>query len=361
LESQSQVVAPSAPAALAAEHAPPVALVAGGAPHVPASSPKSPLPAPLASTTPGRLISSPRSASAPIDVRATTLASPAAARLPNPASRATATGFEPGDLIETRYRVQRLLGRGGMGAVYHCQDLVLNEPIALKVISPAWSHDPADMAERFRHEASAARRISSPQVIRIFDLGETRGGLLFISMEYFPGQTLDHLLRTRGPLQSAERSHVLREICSGLSAAHAAGVIHRDLKPQNVLIGERDAIKIIDFGLAKSAFQQGMTATGLILGTPEYMSPEQIRGCAIDTRSDIYSLGALAYHAVTGRPPFQGRSPIAVGFAHLSSDPEPPEKLCADLPPRLREVILAALAKDPERRPQTVDEFRRAL
>jgi serine/threonine-protein kinase len=273
----------------------------------------------------------------------------------------TTIGFEPGELVEKRYRVQRLLGRGGMGAVYLCHDEVLNEPVALKVIAPAWSHDLAELGDRFRHEVSAARRISCPQVIRIYDLGETRNGLLFFSMEYFPGETLDELLRRRGALGAGDRSQLLGEVCAGLAAAHAVGVIHRDLKPHNVLVGERDAIKLIDFGLAKSTFQPGVTATGTVLGTPEYMSPEQIRGAAVDVRSDIYSLGALAYHAITGRPPFQGRSPIAVGFAHLSSEPEPPSRFCPDLPVSLESVILAALAKDPEQRPQTVDEFRRAL
>ena len=266
-----------------------------------------------------------------------------------------------GSHVSNRYRIERLLGRGGMGAVYLAHDEVLGELVALKVISSSWSHDQRGLIDRLRREASAARKVSSPSVIRIHDLGETKDGLVYISMEYFPGKTLAEILETRGTLSPAMITEIIGQICDGLEAAHAAGVIHRDLKPQNVLVGERNAVKLIDFGLAKTAFMSGMTATGLILGTPYYMSPEQVRGKDVDARSDIYSLGALTYHAVTGEPPFQAETPIAVGFAHCSETARPAKQLRSGISDKLNDVIMAALAKDPRDRPQSAAEFRSAL
>ncbi len=267
-------------------------------------------------------------------------------------------GFEElrvGEAIADRYHIQRLLGRGGMGAVYLAQDKVLDELVALKVVSAMWAADAAEVSDRFRREATAARKVSSPNVIRIHDLGQTRDGLLYISMEYFAGKTLAELLAQRGTLPLEDNRDIVGQICTGLEAAHAAGVTHRDLKPANVLVGERQAVKLIDFGLATATFFQGMTATGLSLGTPEYMSPEQVRGRNVDARSDIYSLGALMYHAVTGRPPFSGDSPIAIGFAHCSHEPRPPAELRPDLAPPLNAAILGALAKTPAERPSLAD------
>ena len=266
-----------------------------------------------------------------------------------------------GHVLGSRYRIDRLLGRGGMGAVYLASDQVLGEQVALKVIASSWSHDRNAMVDRFRREASAARKVSSPHVIRIHDLGETDDGLLYLSMEYFAGQTLGELLSSRGPLGKMDIREILGQICDGLGAAHQAGVIHRDLKPQNVLVNDQKQVKLIDFGLAKTAFMAGVTATGLMLGTPYYMSPEQVRSKDVDVRSDIYSLGALAYHAVTGRPPLDGDNPIAVGFAHLSEEPVPPRQHAPGISKELDAMILAALAKDPRDRPSSAAMFRQAL
>lgn len=277
------------------------------------------------------------------------------------ASAAEAHLFQRGQLIDDRYRVERLIGRGGMGAVYLAHDEVLGDVVALKLISSTWSHDPEAAIARFRREASAARRISSPNVIRIHDLGQTREGLLFISMEYMAPRTLDDLLRARGLLGYDEAKDILAQVCDGLDAAHRVGVVHRDLKPQNILVGERNAVKIIDFGVAKTTFLGDMTATGLILGTPQYMSPEQVKGRPIDARSDIYALGALAYHTFTGGPPFEGNTPIAVGFAVCTEEPADPRARREDLPESAARAIAAALAKEPTNRPQTVAAFRDAL
>jgi serine/threonine-protein kinase len=154
---------------------------------------------------------------------------------------------------------------------------------------------------------------------------------------------------------------ILGQICHGLTAAHDSGVIHRDLKPSNVLVGERNAVKIIDFGLAKATAADGLTATGMLMGTPYYMSPEQVRGRRVDAASDLYSLGALAYHLVTGRPPFSGENAIAVGFAHLSETPTPPRQLRSDVPPELDAAIMKALAKEPSGRPRCPADVRAAI
>ena len=267
------------------------------------------------------------------------------------------TALEPGQLLAQRYRVQRLLGKGGMGAVYLADDEVLGELVALKVISSAFASDERAMVTRFRREAAAARKVSSPAVIRIHDLGEARPGLLYLSMEYFAGRTLAAVIAQRGIVPMADVKDILQQIGAGLEAAHAVGVVHRDLKPSNVLVGERGAVKIIDFGLATTAVGEGLTATGAILGTPHYMAPEQVRGKPVDARTDIYALGALAYHLVTGRPPFAADNMIAIGFAHLSETPVPPQQLRKEIPPGLAAAILDALAKDPGDRPSSARAF----
>src|SRR5262245_24653469 len=268
----------------------------------------------------------------------------------------TAT-LEPGQVLAQRYRVQRLLGKGGMGAVYLADDEVLGELVALKVILSAFAADEAGMVSRFRREAAAARKVSSPSVIRIHDLGEARPGLLYLSMEYFAGRTLTEVIAQRGVVPLKDVQDMLQQISAGLEAAHQAGVIHRDLKPSNVLVGERGMIKIIDFGLATTAVGDGLTATGAILGTPHYMAPEQLRGRPVDARTDIYALGALAYHLLCGRPPFAGDNAIAIGFAHISEPVTPPRQLRRDVPAGLEAAILAALAKAPEDRPASARAF----
>ena len=267
------------------------------------------------------------------------------------------TTLQPGQVLAQRYRIQRLLGKGGMGAVYLADDEVLGELVALKVISSAFSSDETAMIARFRKEAAAARKVSSSAVIRIHDLGEARPGLLYLSMEYFAGRTLAEVIAQRGLVPIKDAQDILQQIGAGLEAAHAAGVIHRDLKPSNVLVGERGAVKIIDFGLATTLVGESLTATGAILGTPHYMAPEQVRGKSVDARTDIYALGALAYHLVCGRPPFAGDNAIAIGFAHCSEAPVPPRQIRKDVPAALEAAILAALEKAPEHRPASAKAF----
>jgi serine/threonine-protein kinase len=279
-----------------------------------------------------------------------------------PAAAAAPPLLAPGRVLHDRYTIERQLGHGGMGAVFLARDAQLGELVALKVVSAHLGGDSLEVSERFRREASAARKITHPNVIRIHDIGEdAESGQLFLSMEYFAGLTLAELLVRRGALPLDEARDILGQIADGLEAAHRAGVVHRDLKPGNVLVGEQRRVKLIDFGLAKTSFLHGMTATGLIMGTPEYMAPEQIRGREVDTRTDLYALGAVAYHVVTGVAPFVGDSPIAVGFAHCTQPLRPPRQLRADLPVPMNDAIVRALAKEPRDRQPGVAEFRAEL
>ncbi|HSR97412.1 MAG TPA: serine/threonine-protein kinase [Kofleriaceae bacterium] len=323
-------------------------MLPGGEPRVP--SVNDPTPNPPRTPTGGFAVASPPRAAAALERTATAIA----ARVATPP---LTTSLEAGQVLAQRYRVQRLLGKGGMGAVYLAEDEVLGELVALKVISSAFASDEVAMVARFRREAAAARKVSSPSVIRIHDLGEARPGLLYLSMEYFAGRTLTEVIAQRGVVPLKDVQDMLQQIGTGLEAAHQVGVVHRDLKPSNILVGERGAVKIIDFGLATTAVADGLTATGTILGTPHYMAPEQVRGRPVDARSDIYALGALAYHLVCGRPPFAGDNPIAIGFAHLSEPVVAPRVLRKDCPPALDAAIVAALAKAPEDRPASAKAF----
>ncbi len=280
----------------------------------------------------------------------------------DPATRAKgsllAMALQPGQKIADRYTIQRELGRGGMGAVYLAGDDKLGERVALKIINASMGD--AGAVERFRREVAAARKVTHPNVIRIHDLIED-GPMMLLSMEYVEGQTLAQHLGRAGALRVDEARALLGQICDGVAAAHAVGVVHRDLKPGNILLDGDKRVKVIDFGLAKATFLAGMTATGLIIGTPEYMAPEQVRGLPCDPRTDVYSLGALAYHALAGRPPFAGETPIAIGFAHVTEPPRPPRELRPELPETLERAILQALAKEPSKRFADAAELKRAL
>ncbi len=250
--------------------------------------------------------------------------------------------------LEGRYQILKELGRGGMGIVYQAHDKQLNDQVAIKILSPLLSNDP-EALERMKREVSAARRITHPNVIRIHDISET-GGLNYVSMEYFQGPSLKEFIKSSGTLSGVMASNIAYQICDGLEEAHRQGVIHRDLKSQNIIIGANHHVKIIDFGLAQSSHLQGMTATGLIMGTPEYMAPEQVSGKRVDERADIYSLGIILYELFTGRVPFSGDSAIAVGFKQLKEDPPKPTEINPQLPASVEAVILKALEKDPFRR-----------
>ena len=218
----------------------------------------------------------------------------------------------------------------------------------------------ADALERMKREVSAARRVTHPNVIRIHDIAEI-SGLNFVSMEYFNGLNLKEHIKQTGPMSQMQAFNIASQICDGLDAAHRQGIIHRDLKSQNIIINTPGQIKIIDFGLAHTAHLEGLTATGLIMGTPEYMAPEQVAGKKVDERADIYSLGIILYEIFTGRVPFSGDSAIAIGFKQMKEDPPPPRELNSQVPESVERVILKALAKEPMHRYRSVGELRTDL
>lgn len=258
--------------------------------------------------------------------------------------------------LESRYQILKELGRGGMGIVFQAHDKALREQVAIKILSPLLSNNP-EALERMKREVSAARRITHPNVIRIHDIAEI-GGLNYVSMEYFQGTNLKEFLKKTGSLSLMQAFEIAGQICDGLEAAHRQGVIHRDLKSQNIIINNANQIKIIDFGLAHSTHFEGMTATGLIMGTPEYMAPEQVEGKRVDERADIYSLGIILYELFTGRVPFTGDSAIAVGFKQLKEDPLPPRKIAPHLPAEIEAVILKCLQKIPSSRYASLAELK---
>jgi serine/threonine protein kinase len=214
--------------------------------------------------------------------------------------------------------------------------------------------------ERLKREVAAARRITHPNVIRMHDISESEG-LHFVSMEYFSGTTLKDLIKRTGPIPYAQGAHIALQICDGLESAHRQGVIHRDLKSQNVIVNDTGDVKIIDFGLASSSHQEGMTATGLILGTPEYMAPEQVAGKKADARADLYSFGIILYEIFTGKVPFSGDSAIAIGFQQMREEPLQPSSVNPTISEQLERIILKALQKNPDERYSSVSEMRAGL
>ena len=258
--------------------------------------------------------------------------------------------------LEGRYQVLKELGRGGMGIVFQAYDKQLKEQVAIKILSPLLSNDD-DALERLKREVSAARRITHSNVIRIHDISEVNG-LHYVSMEYFGGTNLKDYLKQSGHLSMMEAVNIAAQICEGLQAAHGQGVIHRDLKSQNIIINSANQIKIIDFGLAHTQQMQGLTATGLIMGTPEYMAPEQVSGKKVDERADVYSLGIILYELFTGKVPFTGPSAISIGFQQMKDDPAPPTSVNPQIPFAVEQVILKALQKDPVHRYRSVAELK---
>jgi serine/threonine-protein kinase len=261
--------------------------------------------------------------------------------------------------LENRFQLLKELGRGGMGIVFQAYDKQLKEQVAIKVLSPLLSNN-AEALERLKREVSAARRITHPNVIRIHDISESEG-LHFVSMEYFHGVTLRELIQRNGSCSLNHGAQIAFQICDGLEGAHRQSVIHRDLKSQNIIVNDTGVVKIIDFGLAFCAQMEGMTATGLVLGTPEYMSPEQVSGKKADERADIYSFGIILYEIFTGRVPFTGESAISVGFQQLRDEPLPPSEVNPKISAELEQVILKALQKNPADRYSSIQEMRLQL
>ena len=258
--------------------------------------------------------------------------------------------LEPGDELGERYRIEALLGQGGMGRVYKAYDRALDRTVALKVLQPELTSDPNAM-QRFKQELLLASRISHKNILRIHDLGEA-DGVKFISMAYVEGQDLHHLLREQGKLPTARAQKIAEQLCEALDAAHSEGVVHRDLKPQNILMGKDDHVYVSDFGLAKSleSSTAGMTRTGQFLGTPRYMAPEQVEAKPVDHRTDLYALGLILFEMVTGEDAFKGDSTLQIMYRRVKEKPPNPKQLNPEVPDNLARVTLRCLEREPDRR-----------
>ncbi|MGB7294029.1 MAG: protein kinase [Candidatus Aminicenantales bacterium] len=263
--------------------------------------------------------------------------------------------FSPGSVFAQKYRIIEELGRGGMGKVYRVFDREVEEYVALKLIKPEIAAD-KNTIRRFRNELKVARKISHKNVCRMFDLNR-EGETCFITMEYVSGEDLKSSLRRMGLLSVEKAVFIAKQVCEGLAEAHRLGVVHRDLKPQNIMIDKQGNARIMDFGIARSIETKGMTDSGSLIGTPEYMSPEQVEGKEVDSRSDIYSLGAILYEMVTGRVPFEGNTPMSVALKHVTAAPPEPRSLNDQIPEETSRVILKCMAKERKDRFQTVEEL----
>jgi HAMP domain-containing protein len=270
---------------------------------------------------------------------------------------AMAQGIVPGATIAKRYQIKEILGVGGMGTVYKALDAELDELVAIKTLKPdLLSQDPTAL-ERFKGEIRLARRISHRNVVRTHDLGEV-GGVYFISMEYVEGKSLKDLIRARGRLPASGTITIGKQLLRALEVAHEQGVIHRDIKPQNVVVTPDGVLKVMDFGIARLANRtQGVTQAGMVVGTPEYMAPEQLLGDEVDARVDLYAAGVVLYECLAGHVPYSADSPISLITKVLEAKPTPLREAGRDVPNKLADLVARAMDKDPAKRPQTATEF----
>ncbi len=255
-----------------------------------------------------------------------------------------------GTALGGRYELDEVVGSGGMATVWRAHDRVLDRPVAVKILHPQLAEDPAFL-ERFNDEATASARLTHPNIVHVFDAGSD-GGTAFIVMELFEGETLRDRVQRTGPLQPAEAASIMGQVLQGLQFAHDHGLIHRDVKPANVLVARDGRAKVADFGIAKAAYggTADPTTTGRVLGSVPYLAPEQVEGKPLDARADVYAAGAVTYELLSGRPPFTAETDIAAAMLRLTSDPIPPRAIRSGIPRGLDAVVMRSLARDPDRR-----------
>jgi serine/threonine-protein kinase len=268
-------------------------------------------------------------------------------------------------LLSNRYELGDTLGYGGMSEVHHGHDVRLGREVAIKVLRADLARDP-QFQERFRREAQNAAALNHPAIVAVYDTGEAStdvGALPYIVMEFVEGRTLRDIVKTEGPMSQKRAMEVMADVCAALDFSHRHGIVHRDVKPANVMITKNGAVKVMDFGIARAMHdgQSAMTQTAAVIGTAQYLSPEQARGEAVDARSDVYAAGCVLYELITGEPPFTGDSPVAVAYQHVREDPKPPSSVNPAVTPELDAVVLKALAKGPANRYQSAAEMRSDL
>ncbi len=268
---------------------------------------------------------------------------------------ATVSDSLVGQLLDGRYKVESRIAKGGMATVYRALDTRLDRLVAIKVMHQLYADDDEFVA-RFIREAKSAARLSNPNVVAVFDQGDDKGHV-FLAMEYVPGRTLRDLLRERGRLSPQEALSLLAPVLSALSAAHAAGLVHRDVKPENVLLSDDGRVKVADFGLARAIAGRTATSATTLIGTVAYLAPEQVTRGIADPRSDVYAAGIVLFEMLTGRPPFDGETPISVAYRHANETVPPPSSEISGLPPAVDALVTHATARDPDRRPADAAAF----
>jgi len=264
-----------------------------------------------------------------------------------------------GRVLNGRYLIKEKVGAGGMSEVYLADDLSLVRPVAVKVLHPEFARDPGYI-QRFRYEAQAAANLNHPNIVNVYDWG-SEGDAYYIVMEYVEGRELKDLLREQGRFTPERAAEVAAEIAAALQLAHRRNLVHRDIKPQNVIITPTGQVKVMDFGIARAASGTGMTQTGVVMGTAQYIAPEQAQGLSVDGRADIYSLGIVLYEMLTGRVPFDDENPLAVAYRQVRDDPVPPSALVPGISPAMEAIVMKALAKNPANRYQTAQELKADL
>ena len=267
-------------------------------------------------------------------------------------------------LLSDRYELGETLGYGGMSEVHRGRDVRLGRDVAVKVLRADLARDP-QFQHRFRREAQNAAALNHPAIVAVYDTGETEseyGPLPYIVMEFVDGRTLRDIVKTEGPLDQQRAMETMADVCAALDFSHRNGIIHRDVKPANIMINNAGAVKVMDFGIARALSDgQGVTQTAAVVGTAQYLSPEQARGELVDARSDVYAAGCVLYELIAGDPPFTGDSPVAVAYQHVREDPSPPSHLNPEVSPALDAVVLKAMSKNPANRYQSAAEMRSDL